>query len=63
MNEMESVRKKVYLRVVIYLRLSNEDRDKPKEYLEDYEDIADAINYGWYNPNKNKDKDDFEMDR
>lgn len=40
------------------------DRDKPKEYLEDYEDIADAINYGWYNPNKNKDKsDDFEMDR
>ena len=40
------------------------DRDKPKEYLEDYEDIADAINHGWYNPNKNKDKsDDFEMDR
>ena len=35
-----------------------------KEYLEDYEDIADAINYGWYNPNKSKDKsDDFEMDR
>lgn len=39
------------------------NRDKPKEYLEDYEDIADAINYGWYNPNKNKNKDDFEMDR
>lgn len=28
MNEMESVREKVYLRVGIYLRLSNEDRDK-----------------------------------
>ena len=28
MNEMESVREKIYLRVVIYLRLSNEDRDK-----------------------------------
>ena len=28
MNEMESVREKIYLRVVIYLRLSNEDKDK-----------------------------------
>ena len=28
MNEMESVREKIYLRVVIYLRLSNEDRAK-----------------------------------
>ena len=28
MNEMESVREKILLRVVIYLRLSNEDRDK-----------------------------------
>ena len=36
-------------------------RDKPKEYLEDYEDIADAINYGYYDKN-DKDKDDFEME-
>ena len=28
MNEMESTRSKKYLRVGIYLRLSNEDRDK-----------------------------------
>ena len=28
MNEMESVREKKLLRVGIYLRLSNEDRDK-----------------------------------
>ena len=28
MNEMESVREKILLRVVIYLRLSNEDKDK-----------------------------------
>lgn len=28
MNEMESVREKILLRVVIYLRLSSEDRDK-----------------------------------
>ena len=27
MNEMESVREKILLRVVIYLRLSNEDKD------------------------------------
>jgi len=36
-------------------------RDKPKEHLEDYEDIADAINYGYYNKNNNKDKDDYEI--
>ena len=32
-------------------------RDKPKERLEDYEDIADAINYGYYSKNNDKDKD------
>lgn len=37
-------------------------RDKPKEYLEDYEDIADAVNYGWYSKN-NKSKDDFDIER
>lgn len=36
-------------------------RDKPKERLEDYEDIADAINYGYYNKNNDKDKDDYEI--
>ena len=38
------------------------NRDKPKENLEEYEDIADAINYGYYNKN-NKNKDDFEIER
>lgn len=38
------------------------DRDEPKEYLEDYEDIADAINYGYYNDDNNKDKDDYEIE-
>lgn len=37
-------------------------RDKPKERLEDYEDIADAINHGYYDKN-NKNKDDFEIER
>lgn len=37
------------------------DRDKPKEYLEDYENIADAINYGYYSKNNDKDKDDYEI--
>ena len=37
-------------------------RDKPKEKLEDYEDIADAINHGYYGKN-NKNKDDFEIER
>ena len=37
-------------------------RDKPKERLEDYEDIADAINHGYYGKN-NKNKDDFEIER
>ncbi len=37
-------------------------RDKPKEYLEDYEDIADAINYGYYDKGNKKDKsEDFEI--
>ncbi len=36
-------------------------RDKPKERLEDYEDIADDINYGYYNKNNDKDKDDYEI--
>lgn len=36
------------------------DRDKPKEYLEDYEDIADAINYGYYDK-EDKEKDDLEI--
>lgn len=39
-------------------------RDKPKEYLEDYEDLADAINYGYYRDSKDKDKsDDFRIGR
>ena len=37
-------------------------RDEPKEYIEDYEDIADAINYGYYNDDNNKDKDDYEIE-
>ena len=37
-------------------------RDKPKEKLEDYENIADAINHGYYGKN-NKNKDDFEIER
>ena len=37
-------------------------RDEPKEYLEDYEDIANAINYGYYNDDNNKDKDDYEIE-
>ena len=36
-------------------------RDKPKERLEDYEDIANAINYGYYSKNNDKDKDDYEI--
>ena len=36
-------------------------RDRPKENLEDYEDIADAINYGYYSKNIDKDKDDYEI--
>ena len=39
-------------------------RDKPKEYLEDYEDLADAINYGYYRDSKDKNKsDDFGIGR
>lgn len=37
---------------------------KPKEYIEDYEDLADAINNDNYDYDKNeeKDKDDFEIE-
>lgn len=37
-------------------------RDKPKDKLEKYENIADAINYGYYSKN-HKNKDDFEIER
>ena len=33
---------------------------EPKKYIEDYEDLADSINYDYYNK-KDKDKDDFEI--
>ena len=63
MNEMESVREKILLRVVIYLRLSNEDRDKINKdddinYYE-MESYAYDINRKY---DKEKDKsDDFEI--
>ena len=36
---------------------------KPNKYMEDYENLADAINYGYFNKNKNneKSKDDFDI--
>lgn len=37
-------------------------RDKPKDRLEEYEDIADAINYGYYSKS-HKNKDDYGMER
>ena len=37
-------------------------RDKPKDKLEEYENIADAINYDYYSKN-HKNKDDFEIER
>lgn len=39
------------------------DRDKPKEDLEDYEDIADAINYDYYDFDyeKKKSNEDYEI--
>lgn len=37
-------------------------RDKPKDKLEEYENIADAINYGYYSKN-HKNKDVFEIER
>lgn len=37
-------------------------RDKSKDKLEEYENIADAINYGYYSKN-HKNKDDFEIER
>lgn len=43
MNEMESVREKVLLKVGIYLRLSNEDRDK-KSSEDDSESIKNQRN-------------------
>ena len=38
--------------------------DKPKEKLEDYEDIVDAINNDYYDYDKNeiKDKGDYEIE-
>lgn len=37
-------------------------REKPKEYIEDYEDIADAINNDYYDYDKDDiEKDDFEI--
>ena len=35
-------------------------RTKSK-YIEDYEDLADSINYNYYKKPKEKDKDDFEI--
>lgn len=37
-------------------------RDKPKDKLEEYENIADAINYGYYSKS-HKNNDDFEIER
>lgn len=37
-------------------------RDKPKDKLEEYENIADAINYGYYSKS-HKNKDGFEIER
>ena len=37
-------------------------RDKSKDKLEEYENIANAINYGYYSKN-HKNKDDFEIER
>ena len=37
-------------------------RDKSKDKLEEYENIANAINYGYYSKN-HKNKDDFEVER
>ncbi len=34
---------------------------KKSKYIEDYEDLADSINYGYYKNPKEKDKDDFEI--
>ena len=37
---------------------------KPKEYADDYEDLADAINNDYYDYDKNEiEKDDFDMSR
>ena len=35
-------------------------RHKSK-YIEDYENLADAINHGYYNKNNEKDKSDYEI--
>ena len=43
MNEMESVREKILLRVVIYLRLSDEDKDKVNK-SDDSESIKNQRN-------------------
>lgn len=42
--------------------LDNVLHRKPKKYIKDYEDLADSINYGYYDyEQKDKDKDDYEM--
>ena len=71
-NNIEGFKKKINelnIELKKWLRILNKvccaldkslGRNKPNKYLEDYEGIADSINYGWYNSNKNKDKDNFE---
>ena len=70
-NNIESLKKKLETEVNKWKNLFQKmckaidkvlKRDKPKERLEDYEDIADAINHGYYGKN-NKNKDDFEIER
>lgn len=71
-NSIEDIKSKFEKEITKLKRILNKvckaidkllGRDKPKEYLEDYEDIADAINYGYYSKNNDneKDKDDFEI--
>lgn len=71
-NSIEDIKSKFEKEITKLKRILNKvckaidkllGRDKPKEYLEDYEDIADAVNYGYYSKNNNneKDKDDFEI--
>lgn len=71
-NSIEDIKSKFEKEITKLKRILNKvckaidkllGRDKPKEYLEDYEDIADAVNYGYYSKNNDneKDKDDFEI--
>lgn len=70
-NNIESLKEKLETEVNKWKKLFQKmckaidkvlKRDKPKEKLEDYEDMADAINHGYYGKN-NKNKDDFEIER